>query len=98
MYTFISSIKWASLWNCEFFLSNSYECKLIFYQEVIFISALSIAKIVIGILLLILVVYTIRSVQKKGTGEYNGSVGWLMFLITVESIALPIYAYFLLVY
>lgn len=61
----------------------------------VIISALSIAKVVIGLILLALIVFTIRGVQKSGTGQYSGSVGWLMFLIAAESIALPIYGYFL---
>jgi len=62
---------------------------------VITISALLIAKVAIGLILLVLIVFTIRGVQKSGTGEYSGNVGWLMFLIAAESIALPIYGYFL---
>lgn len=64
-------------------------------KGVIIISALSIAKIVTGIILLVFIVFTIRRVQKNGTGEFNGNDGLLMFLIAAESIALPIYGYFL---
>jgi hypothetical protein len=62
---------------------------------VITISALAIAKIITGILLLVLIIFTMRSVQKNGTGEYSVSGGWLIFLIAAESIALPVYGYFL---
>lgn len=60
-------------------------------------SLLALIKIMSGIILLIFIVSTIRSVQKSGYGEYTGSTGLLMFLIAAESIALPIYGYFLTV-
>lgn len=58
-------------------------------------SILPITKIVLGIVLLIFIASTIRSVQKSGSGEYTGSAGFLMFLIAAESIALPAYGYLL---
>ena len=64
-------------------------------KGVVIMSVLSIAKVLIGMILLLFIVFTIRGLQKNGTGEYHTSIGFLMFLILTESIALPIYGYFL---
>ena len=60
-------------------------------------SLLAITKIVSGIVLLIFIGSTIRSLQQNGNGEYTGSAGCLMFLIAAESIALPAYGYLLMI-
>ncbi len=49
----------------------------------------------LGIILLAFIVITIRKVQKKGTYEYDGNDGLLLFLIVFEMIALPVWGYLL---
>ncbi|WP_121641246.1 hypothetical protein [Virgibacillus sp. Bac330] len=56
---------------------------------------MGIVKIMLGIILLAFIVITIRKVQKKGTYEYDGNDGLLLFLIVFEMIALPVWGYLL---
>ncbi|SFL56885.1 hypothetical protein SAMN04487943_102256 [Gracilibacillus orientalis] len=55
---------------------------------------LSIVTIVVGICVIALGIYTVKSDPMSGSGEVSSV--WLMFLTAVECIAIPICGYILL--